>query len=299
MVVSEQRPTDDSVIFRSFWELVSTANAFKSRNQIGGWVSSSDLEFSKLALVPTLLAHADLPSPILGDILKPTSSTDPLEKCSTAIHLIHREKSKNWSAYLDRGPKAVDGFEPELSQFAGEDLLAFREHIDEVVCAALGATSLEEDEQSVLHDTVVLLSVDGSDGQCPKSVDVYLEYYYRTQYNSVEFFCNVCYRANTKMTLDLETNIPRGPLPSVAGSCGRSTRQKMACNRRKGMEFVDQLHALHASLYGMGSDGILEKISRLALVRLLLGSVGFVLDIAEHDGKEAEQIQVADLRWGY
>ncbi|KAK0240392.1 BAR-domain-containing protein [Armillaria nabsnona] len=60
---------------------------------------------------------------------------------------------------------------------------------------------------------------------------------------------------------------------------------------------AEQLEDLHGLLYGTGSDGVAEKISRVALVRLLLGSVGFVLDVAEHNGDKDDQIQVADLRW--
>lgn len=164
--------TDDGVVFKSFGELVCTVNAFKSRDQIGGWASSSYLVLLKLALVLTLLAHADLPSYISSNLkthswwhLEPdaTSSTNPLEKCKAEFHLIHPEKSKDWSAYLEQRKKAVDAFESELSEFAEEDLSAFHEHIDEGVCAALGATDLEEDEQSVLHDAVIPLIVDGSD----------------------------------------------------------------------------------------------------------------------------------------
>ncbi|PBK77886.1 hypothetical protein ARMSODRAFT_946724 [Armillaria solidipes] len=307
--------TDDGVVFKSFGELVCTVNAFKSRDQI----------------VLTLLAHADLPSYISSNLkthswwhLEPdaTSSTDPLEKCNAEFHLIHPEKSKDWSAYLEQRKKAVDTFESELSDFAGEDLSAFHEHIDEGVCAALGATDLEEDEQSVLHDAVVPLIVDGSDDGWgnvsrfdvlsriysptrPKSVDVYLEYHYRTRYSSVEFFCNVWYRANTKMTPDLKTNIPRGPrtmngfksLVSLGLANIPPGRRWRGIDEREWNLSAEQLDGLHGLLYGTGSDGIAEKISRVALVRLLLGSVGFVLDVAEHNGDKDEQIQVADLRW--
>ncbi|KAK0459474.1 uncharacterized protein EV420DRAFT_1641683 [Desarmillaria tabescens] len=307
--------TDDGVVFKGFGELVCTVNAFKSRDQI----------------VLTLLTHADMPTYMSSNLKThswwhlesdTTDSLDPLEKCNAEFHLIQPEKSKDWSAYLEQRKKAVEGFESELSQFVGEDLSAFHEHIDKGVCAALAVTDLEEDEQSVLHDTVVPLSVDGSDDGWgnvsqfdvlsriysptrPKSVDVYLEYYYRTRYSSVEFFCNVWYRASTKMTPDLKTNIPRGPramngfrsLVSLGLEDVPPGRRWRAIDESEWNLSPDQLRGLHALLYGTGSNGVAEKISHLALVRLLLGSVGFVLDIAEHDGEEDEQIQVAELRW--
>ncbi|KAK0502997.1 hypothetical protein EDD18DRAFT_1135917 [Armillaria luteobubalina] len=143
--------TDDGVVFKSFGELVCTCNAFKSRDQI----------------VLTLLAHVDLFSYIPSNLKiqhpDATSSTNPLEQCKAEFHLIHPEKSEDWSAYLEQRKKAVDDFGSESSEDAEEDLLVFHEYIDEGVCAALRATDLDEDERSVLHDTVVPLFADSSD----------------------------------------------------------------------------------------------------------------------------------------
>lgn len=50
-----------------------------------------------------------------------------------------------------------------MNQFAGEDLSTFHEHTDKGICTGLGTTSLEDDQQGVIHDSVVPLTVDGSD----------------------------------------------------------------------------------------------------------------------------------------
>lgn len=108
----------------------------------------------------------------------------------------------------------------------------------------------------------------------PKSVDVYLEYHYRTRYSSVEFFCNVWYRANTKMTPDLKTNIPRGPramngfksLVSLGLADVPPGRRWRGIDEREWNLSAEQLEGLHGLLYGTGSDGVAEKISRVAFV---------------------------------
>lgn len=107
------------------------------------------------------------------------------------------------------------------------------------------------------------------------------------------------------MTPDLKTNIPRGPramngfksLVSLGLADVPPGRRWRGIDEREWNLSAEQLEGLHGLLYGTGSDGVAEKISRVALVRLLLGSVGFVLDVAEHNGDKDEQIQVADLRW--
>lgn len=55
----------------------------------------------------------------------------------------------------------------------------------------------------------------------PAAVDVYLEYHYRMRYESVEFFCNVYYRAQPSVTeTKLTLSTPRGPSKMNGWSCG-------------------------------------------------------------------------------
>lgn len=93
------------------------------------------------------------------------------------------------------------------------------------------------------------------------------------------------------MSPELKTNIPRGPgamngfkpLVSLGLADIPPGRRWRGIHKREWNLSTEQIQDLHMLLYGTGSDGVAEKISCVALVRLL-GSVGFVLDVTERNG---------------
>ncbi|KAF8173027.1 hypothetical protein K438DRAFT_1981217 [Mycena galopus ATCC 62051] len=255
--------TADGVIFTTFGELVCTSAAFRVKEQV----------------VLTLLMPTDL-STFAASHLKqhkwkhttalPCASTDVMEK----------------SPVYEKNEKAVDRV---------------------LDCLALG------DGEPSVHDCVVPLLADLVDdgwGNVASAellsrvysptntaaVDVYLEYHYRTHYQSVEFFCNVYYRAQPSITeKKLTLSTPRGPskmngfrplLQMGLADMPPGRRWRAIEERTFDLSQV-QARSLHRVLFGeasasaSGSEsdpskglGLAKTISVREMIELLLASVG-------------------------
>ncbi|KAF8142545.1 hypothetical protein K438DRAFT_2030042 [Mycena galopus ATCC 62051] len=305
--------TTDGVIFTTFGELVCTSAAFRVKEQV----------------VLTLLMPTDL-STFAASHLKQhkwkhttavsCASTDAMEKCVAQFHLIDPKPSTAWNVYFaQRRPAPV------------------YEKIEKAVDRVLDCLALGDGEPSV-HDCVVPLLADLVDdgwGNVASAellsrvysptntaaVDVYLEYHYRTHYQSVEFFCNVYYRAQPSITeKKLTLSTPRGPskmngfrplLQMGLADMPPGRRWRAIEERTFDLSQV-QARSLHRVLFGeasasaSGSEsdsskglGLAKKISVREMIELLLASVGisFYTAFDPDDEDDVDSFKMGELRW--
>ncbi|KAJ7262070.1 hypothetical protein C8J57DRAFT_1719637 [Mycena rebaudengoi] len=334
--------TADGVIFKTFGELAMSTEAFRVKGQV----------------VLTLLMPTDLAE--FGDAhlkqhtwkqttLLPSASADALEKCVAAFHLLNPTPAAAWGTYFAQRKAAEQHVEEELAAYEGEDKPAVYEMIDAALDNVLVPTELEDhDNLDKMHDCILPLSAELHDDgwgnvasaeilsriyspTAPAAVDVYLEYHYRTRYESVEFYCNVYYRvhptiADAKLTL----GAPRAPrtmngfrtLFEMGLADIPPGRRWRAVDERKFGMSAGQVASLHRVLFGEassaavntaaakgeGGDGaeegprpVADIIGKREMLMLLLASVGISFYAAEnpkdkHDVDEYQN-ESGDLRW--
>ncbi|KAF8142519.1 hypothetical protein K438DRAFT_1784649 [Mycena galopus ATCC 62051] len=322
--------TADGVIFTTFGELVCTSAAFRVKEQV----------------VLTLLMPTDL-STFAASHLKQhkwkhttavsCASTDAMEKCVAQFHLIDPKPSTAWNVYFAQRSAADKHVQDQLNEYVGQDRPPVYEKIEKAVDRVLDCLALGDGEPSV-HDCVVPLLADLVDdgwGNVASAellsrvysptntaaVDVYLEYHYRTHYQSVEFFCNVYYRAQPSITeKKLTLSTPRGPskmngfrplLQMGLADMPPGRRWRAIEERTFDLSQV-QAHSLHRVLFGeasasaSGSEsdpskglGLAKKISVREMIELLLASVGisFYTAFDPDDEDDVDSFKMGELRW--
>ncbi|KAJ7760850.1 hypothetical protein DFH07DRAFT_815999 [Mycena maculata] len=310
--------TADGVIFKTFGELVASYAAFRVKEQVVlTLLMPTDLaEFSAFHLKQHTWKQTSAGAA--------TSSSD-LAKCVAEFHLINPDATSAWSAYLAQRKAADTRVERNLAGYEGEDRPLIYEKIEEAVDDVLACTNLEEldvgDAVASVHDCVVPLSANLADDgwgnvssaeilsriyspSSPAAVDVYLEYHYRTRYESVEFYCNVYYRIHASITdtkLDLST--PRGPRKmngfrsffEMGLADVPPGRRWRAIDKRTFGVSDAQVRTLHRTLFGR----LEEKIDPQATLRLLLASVGISFFVASGSGDvdDGDCFEMGELRW--
>ncbi|KAJ7811881.1 hypothetical protein B0H14DRAFT_3479296 [Mycena olivaceomarginata] len=319
--------TADGVIFKTFGELVCTSAAFRIKEQV----------------VLTLLMPADLATFAASHlkqhkwkqaIADPCASTDALEKCVAQFHLIEPMPSTAWNAYFAQRSAADKCVQDQLNEYVGQDRPAVYQKIEKAVDRVLDCLGLGDGEPAV-HDCIVPLSADLPkppqvasaellsriySPTNPAAVDVYLEYHYRTRYQSVEFFCNVYYRAHPSITeTKLTLSTPSGPrkmngfrpLLEMGLADVPPGRRWRPIEERTFDLSQAQARALHRTLFGetlasgSASDstvaglGLAEKISVREMIELLLASVGisFYTAFDPDDEDDVDSFKMGELRW--
>ncbi|KAJ7246777.1 hypothetical protein B0H12DRAFT_1125738 [Mycena haematopus] len=319
--------TADGVIFKTFGELVCTSAAFRVKGQV----------------VLTLLMPTDLPTFAASHLKQhkwkqttvvPCASTDALEKCVAQFHLIEPKPSAAWNVYFAQRSAADKHVQDQLNEYGGEDRPVVYEEIENAMDRVLDGLELGDQEPSV-HDCIVPLSADLQDDGWgnvssaeilsriysptnPAAVDVYLEYHYRTRYESVEFFCNVYYRAQPTITeAKLTLSTPDGPrkmkgfrpLFEMGLADIPPGRRWRAIDERTFHLSQGQARSLHRMLFGeasaSGSESdpttglsLAEKISVREMIELLLASVGipFYTAVDPDDKDDEDSFEMGELR---
>ncbi|KAJ7191963.1 hypothetical protein GGX14DRAFT_480800 [Mycena pura] len=309
----------DGVIFKTFGELVASSAAFRVKGQV----------------VLTLLMPTDLPTFAASHLKQhkwkkttpvPCTSSDALEKCVAKFLVVDPKPSAAWDAYLVQRSAADKLVEDQLREYEGEDRPAAYEKIEH----ALGRVLAElGDAEPSVHDCIVPLSIDLADDGWgnvasaevlsriysptnPAAVDVYLEYHYRTRYTSVEFFCNVYYRAQPTITdSELTLKTPHGPrkmngfrsLFQMGLADVPPGRRWRAIEERTFDLSQSQASALHRTLFGAASGperaGLAQSISVREMIELLLASVGisFYTAFNPDDEDDVDAFKMGELRW--
>ncbi|KAJ7670718.1 hypothetical protein DFH06DRAFT_1125013 [Mycena polygramma] len=305
--------TADGVIIPPLREPASSPAAFRVEGQI----------------VLTLLMPTDLPTYVAYHLKQHKwKRTTPLPcaffsskmgRCIAEYQLVDAQPSPAWDAYLVQRRAADKAVTDNLKAAEGEDRPVGYELIEHAVDELLDIIDLDGAE-SCIHDCVAsaeILSRIYSPTN-PAAVDVYLEYHYRTRYESVEFMCNVFYRAHPLIKdrkLDLST--PRTPMRMNGFRTlfrmglkdvppGRRWR---AIDKRMFALTAPQARTLHRVLFGEASasvKGVESKSTALAdkigvpeMVQLLLASVGIAFypatdPLAKDDG---DAFTEGELRW--
>ncbi|GLB40053.1 hypothetical protein LshimejAT787_0705630 [Lyophyllum shimeji] len=323
--------TSDGVIFKTFGELVCTSPAFRTQDQV----------------VLTLLVPSDL-SEFVASHMKEHAwnrllagkamSSDALDKATAEFHLIDPKPSRHWAAYLAQRTADSKHLTDDLSAYSGEDLPLAYEKIESSIDEVLSGTDLGEME-AVVHDCVIPLSPDFSDDgwgnisgaevltriyspTLPSAVDIYLEYHYRTRYSSVEFFCNIYYRAHPKISKELKRTVPQnerklngfkrmlqmGLADMPPGRRWRAVDER--CFDISPME----VQSLHRLLFGERSKMDVKKaedeetnepdadtplpdrISLADMMELFLASVGIVYTTAREAGDD-DEFSMGEMTW--
>ncbi|KAJ7155034.1 hypothetical protein C8R46DRAFT_1116869 [Mycena filopes] len=329
--------TADGVIFRTFGELVCSTAAFRVKGTV----------------VLTLLMPTDLAAFTATHLKQhkwkqttpvPCTSSDELENCVAEFHMINPKPSTAWAVYRAQRKAADEHVEEVLQEFAGEDRPEIYEKIEDAVGDVLASTDLD-DELDSIHDCIVPLSVGLQDDGWgnvssaevfsriysptnPAAVDVYLEYHYRTRYESVEFYCNIYYRVDATVA-DAEVNFttPDGPrrmhgfhsLLEMGLADMPPGRRWRAIDERTFHISKSKAQTLHSMLFGDMSDvnsdedatsdsehnsesqptALADKISVREMLRLLLASVGISFSVASDpdDSDDEDEYTMGDLRW--
>ncbi|KAF7351866.1 hypothetical protein MVEN_01148100 [Mycena venus] len=315
--------TADGVIFKTFGELVCTTAAFRVKGQV----------------VLTLLMPADLPAFAAAHLKQhkwkqttpsPCTSSNALEKCVAEFHLIDVKPSTAWDAYLVQRRAADKSVEDDLKEFEGEDRPAVYEKIEEAIDDVVSNIDLGDAAPSV-HDCIVPLSVDLADDGWgnvssaevlsriysltnPAAIDVFLEYHYRTRYSSVEFYCNIYYRAHPSITdPELVLSTPQGPrkmngfrsLLEMGLADMPPGRRWRAIEERTFDLSQAQARTLHRILFGEAADsdaesaGLGGQIDVREMIELLLASVGISFYVAfdPDDEEDVDAFTMGELRW--
>ncbi|KAJ7737758.1 hypothetical protein B0H16DRAFT_1571727 [Mycena metata] len=312
--------TADGVVFKTFGELVGSTAAFQVPGQV----------------VLTLLMPTDLATFAATHLKQhkwkkttaaPCTSRGELEKCVAEFHLIDAQPSPGWAMYRGQRKAADKYIEEALEHYAGDERPQIYDKIEAAVADVLELTDLG-DQEDAIHDCIVPLSVElGDDGwgnvshaevfsrvyspTKPTAVDVYLEYHYRTRYESVEFYCNVYYRLEPINDTKLNLRMPLGPnkmngfypvFEMGLADIPPGRRWRAIDERTFGIS-TTQTRALHSILFGdtSGSDseGLADKISVREMLELLLASVGISFYAASDPNDEDDQDEfiMGDLRW--
>ncbi|KAF7358601.1 hypothetical protein MSAN_01198700 [Mycena sanguinolenta] len=315
--------TADGVIFKTFGELVCTSAAFRVKGQV----------------VLTLLMPTDLSTFSASHSKQhkwkqttaaPCASADALEKCVAQFHLIEPRPSTAWSVYFAQRSAADKYVQDQLDEYVGQDRPAVYEKIEEAVDRVLDCLELDEAQPS-LHDCIVPLLADLADDGWgnllsriysptnPAAVDVYLEYHYRTRYQSVEFFCNVYYRPQPSITeTKLTLSTPRSPTklngfrPLLQmGLADMPPGKRWRAIEERTFDLSEaQARSLHRILFGeasaSGSESdsttgldLAEEISVREMIELLLASVGIAFYTAfdPDDEDDVDSFEMGELRW--
>ncbi|KAG6913631.1 hypothetical protein DXG01_005489 [Tephrocybe rancida] len=317
--------TSDGVVFKSFGELVGQSSAFKTNEKI----------------VLTLLVPSDLPE-FLNSHMKEhtwnrltpetTTSSNPLKKAKAEFHLIDPEASPNWKAYLDQRHKDNERVAEGLEDYMGEDLPFMYEKIEQAVDDVLLCTDLSEDERQKMHDCVVPLLPDVQDdgwgnvrsagvlsriysAARPAAVDVYMRYHYRTRYESVEFFCNVYYRAHASVAKELKSSVPQSKkkLNGFKSLLEMGLKDLPPGRRWRAIEErsfdIDQAQVvgLHHILFGSqaakrqgveegGEKHLSEKFGKADMLELMLAAVGVAFTTAREE-EDDDGYDMGEMTW--
>ncbi|KAJ6481330.1 hypothetical protein C8R47DRAFT_1135412 [Mycena vitilis] len=258
-----------------------------------------------------------------------------MDRCIAEYRLVDAQPSPAWDAYLVQRRAADKAVADNLKAAEGEDRPVGYEMIEHAVDELLDIIDLDGAEPCI-HDCVVPLFLDIADDGWgnvasaailsriysptnPGAVDVYLEYHYRTRYESVEFMCNVFYRAHPLIEdRKLDLNMPRMParmngfrsLFRMGLKDVRPGRRWRAIDKRMFDLTTPQARMLHRVLFGEASssspEGAEHKSTSLAdkmgvpeMVQLLLASVGIAFypasdPLAKDDG---DAFMEGALRW--
>ena len=122
-------------------------------------------------------------------------------------------------------------------------------------------------------------------------MDVFLEYIYRERYSSYEFNCNIYYKPHKELTSELEIEEPE----TSRKMNGFKRIFELAPKSKKFGMSKAGLTSLHKLLFGTHDIG--KKMDRVALIHLLLGSVGYTLTIARKEKENDYQTDIGDIVW--
>ncbi|KAJ7761175.1 hypothetical protein DFH07DRAFT_771505 [Mycena maculata] len=315
--------TADGVIFKTFGELVCTTAAFRVKGQV----------------VLTLLMPSDLPAFAASHLKQhkwkqttasPCTSSNALEKCVAEFHLTDVKPSTAWNAYLVQRRAADKSVEDDLKEFEGEDRPTVYEKIEKAIDDVVSCIDLG-DAAPAVHDCIVPLSVNLVDDGWgnvssaeilsriysptnPAAIDISLEYHYRTRYSSVEFYCNIYYRAHPSITdPKLVLSTPQGlhkmngfrPLLEMGLADMPPGRRWRAIEERTFDLSQAQARTLYRILFGEAADsdaepaGLGGKIDVREMIELLLANVGISFYVAfdPDDEEDVDAFTMGELRW--
>ncbi|KAG6915023.1 hypothetical protein DXG01_013881 [Tephrocybe rancida] len=260
-------------------------------------------------------------------------STDPRAIATAAFHLVNASSSQHWAAYTTQRKKDCENLNESVtwSSETPSEYQIIKSGVEDAI-ASVGLSDMWAD---IIHDCVIPLSVDiQDDGDCnvreahvlsrvyspcnSAAVDLYLDYWYRTRYDSVEFWCNMYYRAHTNISDVLDQKVPQGNrklngfkrllqmnLPDLYDSRGRWRRAE-----ERSFDLGEtKVTSLHKLLFGKGQGRtkkatsgsevpLAARVDKLAMMELLLSSVGVSVTAARKAGDDEGNICAGnDMTW--
>ncbi|KAJ7670732.1 hypothetical protein DFH06DRAFT_1125025 [Mycena polygramma] len=222
--------------------------------------------------------------------MDPTDESD-LAKCVATYVLVKPQPSEvAWGAYLAQRDATATREED-----APHDSPVYFAAAFSVAIVLDGIVLQEEEEDAIRTGTYIVSQNVVEDGDTsirsadvlsriysptnPAAVDVYIEYHHRTRYSSVEFICNIYYRAHNPLSgVELDTREPEG----TRKMHGFRPLLLMAGKKRTFNISAAQVRTLHRVLFGKASaknPTLANKIGARDMLRLLLASVGISLSL--------------------
>ncbi|KAJ6469250.1 hypothetical protein C8R45DRAFT_1218407 [Mycena sanguinolenta] len=257
------------------------------------------------------------------DATGPINGT-PLAECIEKYDLVNPKSSDAWTAYLAQREATIAHSEDTIG-FDGETI---HEMVDSAVNDVLGSTTLAEHESSTLQDGIYILThavqdsgdasvrATGSAAQkfslasTPQPIPLRSmctsRIHHRVRYSSIEFHCNIYYRAYATLTgTELDLSEPDDPrkMHGWRPILGMGLRD----NDRKVNISAAQARTVHRMLFGGGSgtSALASRTSVRETLRLLLASVGISLHVGttasnhrvESHELEWEMLEDKNARW--
>ncbi|KAG6837580.1 hypothetical protein H0H93_006994 [Arthromyces matolae] len=268
----------------------------------------------------TLLVPSDLPEFLASHVkqhawtrLTPgsTESPDMLEKAKAEFHLIEPQPSSDWKTYVAERQKDSSHVLKSLAQSSGEDLPFIYDKIEEAIDNAISFTDLDPTEADIRGAEIF------SRIYSPYrtgAVDVYLDYWYRTRYESVEFFCTVWYRPYSTVSQPLKRTVPQSEKkPNGFKKLFQMGLKDMPPGRRwraveeRTFDILEfDVSGLHRILFGeqlqepteagYNKDALSERFGKADMIELMLASVGISFRAAR-DKEEIDSYDMGDMTW--
>ncbi|KAJ7102713.1 hypothetical protein C8R44DRAFT_746698 [Mycena epipterygia] len=200
------------------------------------------------------------------------------------------------AAFRVKGQVADKSVKDDLKEFEGEDRPAVYEKIEKAIDNVVSSTEILSQIYSPTNPTAIKIS---------------LEYHYRTRYSSVEFYCNIYYRAHPSITdSKLVLSTPQGPhkmngfrlLLEMGLADMPPGRRWRAIEERTFDLSQAQARTLYRILFGKAADSdaepasLGEKIDVREMIELLLASVGISFYVVLDPDDEEDGIEGSE-RW--
>ncbi|KAJ7148072.1 hypothetical protein C8R43DRAFT_952696 [Mycena crocata] len=254
---------------------------------------------------------------------------DSLSKCTEEFGLVDPQPFDSWAAYFSQRQAAKKYASRDPADSDDEDQYVHWKAVDSAVDDVLKCTDLNAAERKIIQEGIFPLDDNvGSDGDIcvrsaevlsrihsptmPTAVDVQMRYWSRSRMNSVEFFCDVYYRAHNPVAsagLDISEK-PEGrdmtysfrPLALMNLADRPPGARWRRINERTFEISAVQARTLHRVLFGMPTEtapGLAGKISVREMLRLLFASVGVVLHVSSNaTDKNGDNVKGGgELRW--